>query len=651
MWKPGNVSLVIHHMDRRLLEHYNEELRHLRGMASEFARDFPKIAGRLSLNPDSKVQCDDPYVERLLEGFAFLAARVHLKLDSEFPRFTQGLLETVYPDYLCPVPSMTIVRFEPDGQDGALAPGLVLPRGTLLRSQLGKGERTACTFTTSQNVRLLPLQITDARYFVRDLAELNLPRDLGPKAALRLRLKKTIPESFKEIQADPLVFYIRGADELPGQIYEQIFAHKLRLIVQAPAGQKSTSVVLPAASIRSVGFASEQALLPPAPHGFEGYRLLREYFVFPERFRFFELAGFQQALARIPGDQVDLIIALDEQDTRLEGRVDKSCFDLFCTPAINLFEKTLDRVPISHRVSEFHLVPDRNRALDFEVYKLVSVTGHGETPDQEQPFLPFYQARDMELEGRAFYAVNRVPRLLSDHERPAGKYRSDYGGTDTFISIVDGDMAPFRTDMRQLGIRALCTNRHLPIQMTKGIGVKDFDIEKVSAPVVSTRILSGPTTPRPSVVVSGGGAEDQHTPSGRFAWRLISHLSLNYLSLLDGGGDTGADALRDLLKLYVDPNDRQSLKQIDGLRSVRTQPITRRVQTAGPIAFARGLEITLLLDESAFEGQGVVVLGAVLDEFFARYVSLNSFTETVLTTVQRKEVMRWPARIGKRQII
>ncbi len=637
-------------MDRRLLEHYNEELRHLRGMASEFARDFPKIAGRLALNTDAKVQCDDPYVERLLEGFAFLAARVHLKLDAEFPRFTQGLLETVYPDYLCPVPSMTIVHFEPDMQDGALAPGFMVPRGTQLRSQLGRGERTACTFTTAQDVRLLPLVLTDARYFVRDLAELNLPRHLGAKAALRLRIKKTIPESFKQIQADPLVVHIRGADEIAGQIYEQIFAHKLRLVVQGVSGQKTAGAVLPAGSIRPVGFATEQALLPPAPHGFEGYRLLREYFAFPERFLSFELKGFQQALAQIPGDEADLIIALDEQDTRLEGRVDKSCFDLFCTPAINLFEKTLDRIPISNRVSEFHIVPDRNRALDFEVYKLASVTGHGETPDQEQPFLPFYQAKDTELEGRAFFAVNRVPRLLSDHERPVGRYRSDYGGTDTFISIVDGDMAPCRTDLRQLGIRALCTNRHLPIQMTKGIGPKDFEIEKVSGPIVSNRILSGPTRPRPSVVVAGGG-EDQRTPTGRFAWRLISHLSLNYLSLLDRGADSGAEALRDILKLYVDPSDRQSLKQVDGIRSVRSQPITRRVPTAGPITFARGLEITLLLDESAFEGQGVFVLGAVLDEFFARYVSLNSFTETVLTTLQRKEVMRWPARIGKRQIV
>jgi type VI secretion system protein ImpG len=638
-------------MDLRLLEHYNEELRHLRGMASEFARDFPKIAGRLALSADSKVQCDDPYVERLLEGFAFLSARVHLKLDAEYPRFTEGLLETVYPDYLCPVPSMTIVRFEPDWQDGALAAGFPLRRGTLLRSQLGKGERTACTFTTAQDVRLLPLKITEARYFVRDLAELNLPRDIGAKAAFRLRLKKTIPESFKQVQADPLVFHIRGSDEVPGYIYEQIFSNKLRLVIQSPTGQRSKSVLLPADAIRPVGFASDQALLPPAPQGFEGYRLLREYFAFPERFLFFELNGFQSALAQLTGDEVDLIIALEEQETRLEGRVDATCFDLFCTPAINLFEKTLDRIPISSRVSEFHLVPDRNRALDFEVYNLVSVTGFGEIPDQEQPFTPFYQAKDTDLGARAFYSIHRVPRLLSDHERPFGKYRSDYGGTDTYISIVDGDMAPYPTTLRQLGIRALCTNRHLPIQMTKGIGAKDFEIEKISAPVVSTRILSGPTKPCPSVVISGGVAADHRTPSGRFAWRLISHLSLNYLSLIDRDAGTGAEALRDILKLYADPNDRQTLNRIDGVRSVRCQPITRRVQTPGPITFARGLEITLLLDESAFEGQGVFVLGAVLDEFFARYVSLNSFTEMVLTTVQRKEVMRWPARIGRRPLI
>ena len=250
-------------MDERLLELYNLELRHLRETAAEFGRDFPKIAGRLSLDLDAKEVCPDPYVERLLEGFAFLAARVHLKLDAEFPRFTQGLLETVYPDYLCPVPSMAIVKFQPEEQEGTLAPGFVIKRGTLLRSQLGKGERTACTFSTAQDVRLLPLVVAEARYFVRDLAELNLPRELAAKAAFRIRLRKTIPEPFKQILADPLVFHIRGADELPGQIYEQIFAHKCNLVVQSPSDRKQCGVALPAECVRRVGFAPEQALLPP----------------------------------------------------------------------------------------------------------------------------------------------------------------------------------------------------------------------------------------------------------------------------------------------------------------------------------------------------------------------------------------------------
>ena len=636
-------------MDERLLDLYNLELRHLRETAAEFGRDFPKIANRLSLDLDAKEVCPDPYVERLLEGFAFLAARVHLKLDAEFPRFTQGLLETVYPDYLCPTPSMAIVKFQPEEQEGALAPGFVIKRGTILRSQLGKGERTACTFSTAQDVRLLPLAVAEARYYVRDVAELNLPRELAAKAAFRIRLRKTIPEPFQQIRADPLVFHIRGADELPGQIYEQIFAHKGHLVVQSPSQRKQCGKALSADCIRRVGFAPEQALLPPTHHGFEGYRLLREYFAFPQRFLFFELSGFQDALALATGDELDLIIALDEPDTRLEGQVNNTCFELFCAPVINLFEKSLDRVALSDRCSEFHIMPDRNRPLDFEIYQLASVTGHGETPDLERRFLPFYQARDTDLDTSAFFTMHRVPRLFSDRERQTGR-RSSYAGTDAFISIVDGDMAPCRPDLRQLGIRALCTNRHLPIQMAKGVGRTDFTMD-LSAPVSEIRVIQGPTLPRPSLVMAGQDPDKPQMASGRFAWRLISHLSLNYLSLLDTDADQGAQGLRDILKLYADPDDRQTLKQIDGLRSVHYEPIIRRAEIPGPITFARGLQITLLFDETAFVGQGVFVLGAVLEQFFAKYVSLNSFTETVITTQQRKEIIRWPIQMGRRQMI
>src|SRR6185295_4018900 len=199
-------------MDERLLSLYNTELRHLRDMAGEFAREYPKIAGRLALDREAKEVCPDPYVERLLEGFAWLAARVHLKLDAEFPRFTQALLETVYPHYLSPVPSMAVVRFEIDPVQPALAAGVLVPRGTSLKSNLGKGERTPCVFQTAHDVKLLPLSVLEARYLTRDVQQLNLPSELGARAALRIRLQITGGQTFEKINLEGLTFYTRGAD-------------------------------------------------------------------------------------------------------------------------------------------------------------------------------------------------------------------------------------------------------------------------------------------------------------------------------------------------------------------------------------------------------------------------------------------------------
>src|SRR5262245_51161481 len=214
-------------MDERLLSLYNIELRHLREMAGEFAREYPKIAGRLAIDQEAKEVCPDPYVERLLEGFAWLASRVHLKLDGEFPRFTQALLETVYPHYLSPVPSMAVVRFEIDPQQPALAAGVPVPRGTSLKSNLGKGERTPCVFQTAHEVTLFPLRVLEARYFTRDLQELNLPLELGARAAFRIRLQTTGGQTYDKINLEGLTIYARGADDLGGAVCEQIFARKL----------------------------------------------------------------------------------------------------------------------------------------------------------------------------------------------------------------------------------------------------------------------------------------------------------------------------------------------------------------------------------------------------------------------------------------
>jgi len=237
----------------------------------------------------------------------------------------------------------------------------------------------------------------------------------------------------------------------------------------------------------------------------------------------------------------------------------------------------------------------------------------------------------------AFYTTYRVPRVLTAKEKQFGR-RSAYAGTEVYLSIVDANCAPYRPDLKEMGVKALCTNRHLPIQMAVGVGRTDFTLD-VTAPVTAVRCLSGPTVPRPSQA------------EGRFSWRLVSHLALNYLSLIDSKPQEGAAGLRDILKLYTDAGDRQTARQIDGVLSVQSKPIVRRVPTPGPITFARGLEITVALDENGFEGTGAFILGAVLERFFAKYVSLNSFTETVIRTQQRGEIMRWPAQMGRRQIL
>ncbi|MGA2138360.1 MAG: type VI secretion system baseplate subunit TssF [Verrucomicrobiia bacterium] len=625
-------------MDERLLELYNTELHHLRQVAGEFARENPKIAARLALDRDAKEICPDPFVERLLEGFAFLAARVHLKIEAEFPRFTQSLLETVFPQYLCPTPSMAIVRFEPDYQESALAEGYRIERGTALHSLVGKKERTACEYRTAHEITLWPIQIIEARYFTRDLAQLGLPTHLGCKAAFRIRLLATGGLNFKDIGLGRLPMYLRGDGDLPVAVYEQIFGHRQGLLLQSVRNKTQGWQMLPAAHIQRGGFSEQEALLPVSPRGFEGYRLLREYFAFPQRFLFVELAGLAEAVQHCEGDQVDLVIPLNEQNTQLEGRVDASCFELFCTPAINLFPKRTDSILLADRFSEFHVVVDRTRTLDFEVFGIEKVMGYGALTGEEQEFRPFYKAQDVEEETGAFYTMHRVPRLLTDKERRFGR-RSNYTGSDVYLSLVDAKAAPYRTDLRELGITALCTNRHLPIQMPLGVGSTDFSIVEISAPVTSVRCLGTPSVPIASPA------------RGETAWRIISHLKLNYLSLLDVASQEGAVALRQLLELYADADNKVLQKQIEGIRSTRSYPDVQRVETPGPVAFARGLRIEVLFDEQAFEGVGVFVLGSVLEQFFAKYVSINSFTRTVIKTEQRGEIMRWPAQTGKRQII
>ncbi len=635
-------------MDQKLVRYYERELRHVRETAAEFARDFPKIAGRLALD---EFECADPYVERLLEGFAFLAARVQLKLDAEFPRFSQHLLESVYPHYLCPTPSMCVVQIRPDLEDSGLAAGFTVPRDTALRSTIGRSDQSACEYRTAHDVTLTPIELVEAQYHDRDLLSLDLPRDARPAAVVRLRLRASAGLLFEEIETDKLAIHLRGAGNLPTRLYERLIAHTSAVLVRPTQRPPAWTVRLdPKASVRQMGFADNEALLPVVPRTFQGYRHLQEYFAFPERFRFIEISGLRRAFERCDAPSIEIDFLLNDGDPELEQAVDASAFALHCTPAINLFPKRCDRIHVSDRFHEFHVVPDKTRPLDYEIYDITDVVGVGGQIDDERSFRPFYKASDMDEDtgdGGAFFETARKPRQLTDRERRSGR-RSSYPGSEVYLQLVDASSAPYRSDLRQLAISTRCTNRDLPLRMPVGQGRTDFSMD-IGGSVESIRCLTGPTPPRPSFV------------EGEILWRLISHLSLNYLSLSDSdlalGSDytdpnsSGAAAMRDLLKIYGHLSEAPTRKQIEGLRSIRSRPITRRVPRDGPISFARGLAIDVSFEEGYFEGSGCFVLGAVLERFFAKYVSINSFTETRVHTRERGEIMRWPTRIGTRHTL
>jgi type VI secretion system protein ImpG len=622
-------------MDRRLLHHYNAELSHLRRMGQEFAREFPKVASGLAIDV---TPCPDPYVERLLEGFAFLAARVQLKMEAEFPRFTQALLESVYPHYLAPTPSMTVVRMTPDLNEGSLAQGFEVPRNTLLRSNPVGRASTPCDFRTAHGVTLWPLRIAEAEYHTQDLAQLDLPAELRARAALRVRIESTAGLPMRALSLSSLTLHLAGDDpRVRSRLYEQLFSRATDLVVQTPSPRKRIREVVRDWR-RPVGFDDESALLPFGARSFQGYRLLKEYFTLPERFLFVEVQGLRAAVDRCTENQLDLIFPFTAGDLDLERAVDARSFALFCTPAVNLFTREADRIHLTDGHFEHQVVPDRTRPLDFEVYQVRSVTGIGANSQEVREFAPFYLARDAEAEGgtSGYFGMHRVPRTPSERERRLGRRSVTYPGSEVYLSLVDAHNSPLRSDLRQLAVRTFCTNRDLPLHLPPDA---QFTWD-VGAPIESVQAITPPTAPRPSWA------------EGDTSWRLISHLCLNYLSLADTDERAGAQALRELLRLYADLSEPQLRRQVEqGVRSVATRPLTRRVPTPGPITFARGLEVTVLLEELAFEGTGVFVLAAVLERFFARYVSINSFTEMVLKTPERGEVMRWPARIGQKNVI
>ena len=622
-------------MHPRLLEFYNQELQFVREMGAEFAQAYPRIAARLGVEG---LQCADPYVERLLESFAFLTARVQLKLDARHPDFTQHLLELVYPHALCPIPSCAVVEITPDLSGGLPPTGHVIARGTSLRTPLGKGDRTSCQFRTAHEVTLWPLQVTEARYLVGGsvLASQGMSSTRPVRGAIRLRLKTAPGLELKSLAPERLAFFINATPAVAALLYEQIAVDCMGFHARSLKSGAAVHVRGPK-SVCCLGLEDEEALLPPTRPGFQGYRLLQEYFTLPQRLLFFSLEDLGEIFAGSEGEELEIYLALGRTQPALENAIAAENFRLGCTPAINLFGRSADRIHVSASETEMHVVPDRNRPMDFEIFSIDRAQAIGAAGQRIADIQPFYSAHHLsESNSRLYYTLQRLPRVISAHQRAVGT-RSAYVGSECFVSIVDSAQRHFTGEIHQIDVQATCTNRDLPILLAIGQGVTDFQVEG-GGPIQSVRCIVGPTFPRTAPAF------------GDTAWKLISQLSLNYLSLTERGPHAGAPMLADLMALYADPNDSAHARQIEGLRNLSYRPVVRRVPVSGPMSYGRGLEVSLTLDDAAFEGLGIVPLASVLEQFFGRYVSLNSFTQTRLFSASRGEIKTWPVRLGRRPL-
>ncbi|MGF7212407.1 type VI secretion system protein ImpG [Skermanella aerolata] len=628
--------------DRRFLRYYEQELRFVRDLAGEFASEHARVANRFGLGEDS---CADPHVEWLLDGFAFLAARVQHRLDGDHAVLSHHLLELVVPGYLAPTPATAIVAFDLAPDAPVAEDGLTLPRGTRLVSRPVPNASARCVFTTAHPVTVWPVTLVDAQYIgPAALAALDLPRPKTARTALSFRLKTRNGGPFSALALDRLVLHLTGNDHIAHSLYEALVGHCVGI-----AGRSKGTAKPLAGNINRLGFSDGEALFPHEARGFSGHRLLREYFSLPGRFLFTEITGLAPLVRQTEEDEIEIYILLGTAYPVLEGSVVQRQFSLFATPVANLFHRRAAPLLIDSASREHHVVADRMRPIDYEIHSITGVVGYGEDASAPVQFCNFYDigSRDHGQPG-SYFTVERRPRLLSERETATGAPRSAYLGAEVYLQLCDEATTPVRDGITRLEVETLCTNRDLPLRLQLPAGEVHFTTD--AGPVTGAHVLGTVTAPGPSLVLAEpaeGGLW------GDLAWRLATYLALSHQALVEveKTGNHSPAPLQALLALHAAVGAPELARQVPALTAAAAHTVLRRLPGGGPAAFARGQEISINLTEGALPNGGAFVLGGVLEVFLRRHASLNSFVETVVCTAERGEIMRWPPRIGTRHLV
>ncbi|HEX4148541.1 MAG TPA: type VI secretion system baseplate subunit TssF, partial [Pirellulales bacterium] len=586
--------------------YYERELTFIRHFAQDFARQYPAAAGRLLLEPNRSL---DPHVERLIESFALLAARIQYKLDDDFPELTAALLSTLYPHYLAPIPSLAMIQLVPDFEQSSLESGFELPKHTRLRTPPVNNVR--CQFRTCYPVKLWPIELSGAA-----LQSAPFPPGFNPPAgavaALRMELACHEPMHFQTLGDQRLRLHLWGDNQLVGTLYELLFNHALQVVFRplGDGGKRPPVVLDPEDCLEQVGFGLDEGLLPYPRRSFAGYRLLTEFFSFPSKFQFVDLGGWQRLGPDFP-DKLEVVVYLNRTVASVERGVNASTFRLGCTPVINLFEQTAEPIALRHSRYEYRVLPDVAAPAGFEVYSIDEVVSSDPVTFETTEYAPFYGVRhgsgDPDASAdRFWYSSRRTSEAQGDRS------------TDVYLSFVNRKFNPALPADPTVIVRTTCTNRNLPNQLQQAGDRLYFELD-TSAPVASIRCLRTPTSPlRPPM---RRGAQ----------WNLISHLSLNYLSLADS--PEGRESLQQILQIYsfADPESGQmqmaevTRQMIDGIAAVSSRRVIARVAGAAN-GFCHGMETTIEFDEQRYVGNGAFLFACVLEQFLGLYASINSFS-------------------------
>lgn len=613
---------------------YEEELGFIRNEARHFAARYPLAASRLLLENDG---CADPHVERLIEAFALLSARLRTKLDDEFPELVQSLVHHLYPHFTRPVPSMCTVGFEIDPKRARITTGIGLPSGTLLESVAPDGDRIQ--FRTGQATQIWPIRTISARYLTLPVpAEWGLFHLTAMESAIHIRLNLYGGMKWQDLEGlESLRFYIRGSQESSEFLLDTIVMKSLGCQWLSPASKPREILrVTPERPLKITGFEPEHAILPKFEQDLWPYRLLTEYMVFPEKFHYLEVPfpSPDQLKSLKLESHLDLVIPLSGRAEILQRTVSAETFTLGCTPAINLFHRTAEPIRTEPSKYSYQVVADVAHPYAREIYSIDSVTWSSLEVGDTHELVAFMESvwetgDEVALQG-FWHAMRAFPAPPENQL------------SEVFLVIVTQGFQPTTTEPATLVVRTLCSNGDMPLQASRVQGMLKFS-------------MTGSDQPMARIVNVDRMTPSLRVPGARELYAsLLSHLKLNHLSMADG--DEAIESLKAMLRLYVPADSAISSEtrkilhsRINSLESISTGHFLHRASSGGQSLWLRGLEIRLMINSEAFDHEGGLILwGSLIERFLSLHLNINSLMKLRLIDIRSKGLLHeFPVRTGE----